>query len=86
MSGETSLSFGFDLTNSGIIKELTNTKTSKFQMGVDYGNGDIQTIGRFELLPNKITNYKRKKKGKRYIIYKYELTGYLYFAGRYVNE
>ena len=86
MSGETSLSFDCDLTNSGILKELTNTRTTKFQMGVDYGNGDIQTIGIFELLPNRITNYKRKKKGKRYIIYKYELTKYLYFEGRYTSE
>ena len=37
-------------------------------------------------LSNRITDYRRKKKGKRYIIYKYELTKYLYFEGRYTSE
>lgn len=77
MNGRTSFAFDFE-TNSGILKELTNTRTTTFQMGVDYGNGDIQTIGTFEILPNKITDYKRKKKGKRFILYKKE-KGNFYF-------
>lgn len=36
-------------------------------------------------LSNRITDYKRKKKGKRFILYK-KGKGNFYFVWRYVNE
>ena len=32
-------------------------------------------------MPYKIWNVKRKKKGKRYVIYKYDFKGHFYFIG-----
>ena len=34
-----------------------------------------------ETIPMKLINIKRKKKGKRYVIYKYDFKGQFYFIG-----
>ena len=78
--GETTFSFDSEV-NADVLKELFNYKKKKnyFTLGVDYGNGDIQSIGEFGLLPAKVIKFRRKKKGKRYIISKYELDNNLCF-------
>jgi len=78
--GETTFSFDSEV-NADVLKELFNYEEQKnyFTLGVDYGDGDIQSIGTFGLQPTKVINFKRKKKGKRYIISKYELDNHLCF-------
>lgn len=78
--GEATFSFDSEV-NYDILKKLFDIEEQKdyFTLGVDYGNGDIQNIGTFELLPAKVIKFKRKKKGKRYVISKYELDNNLCF-------
>ena len=66
----------FDATiNSDVLKQLIETEPQEtyYSLGVDYGNGDIQSVGLFKLLPSKIKVFKRTKKGKRFIISSYEI-------------
>lgn len=81
--------FSFDNeVNADVLKELFDYVKQKdyFTLGVDYGNGDIQSIGTFELLPAKVIKFKRKKKGKRFIIYSYELDDRFCFEKKWIRS
>ena len=87
MKGETTFSFDSEI-NTNILKELFDYEKQKnlFTLGIDYGKGGIQSIGTFELLPTKITNFKRKKKAKRYIISNYKTDNNLCFLKQFGSD
>lgn len=71
---KTEKTFSFDSEiNKEVLDLLMPKDLNNFSLGVDYGSGDIQNIGTFKLLPQKILKFKRKKKGKRFIIFDYKL-------------
>lgn len=57
------------------------TKNNFINVGIDYGNGDIQHFANMEII-RKINKIKKKKKGKRYIISKFEYSNEMSFIQR----
>ena len=79
----------FDATiNSDVLKQLIEAEPQETycSLGVDYGNGDIQSVGTFKLLPQKIKAFKRTKKGKRFIISSFKINNVLCFEKIVVRE
>ena len=64
MKEEQTLSFDAEI-NADVLEALIPKELKQFSLGVDYGNGDIQSIGTFELLPVRVTKIKRKKKEQK---------------------
>lgn len=66
---------------SKILESVEPFQNKSFTLGIDYGNGDIQKVGLFKLLPSRVNTFKRKRKGKRFIIYKYNIDDLICFNG-----
>lgn len=79
VSGEITTSVDGDF--SKILENVEPFQNSNFAIGIDYGTGDIQNIGVFQFFPSKVLSYKRKKKGKRYIISKFKIDETFCFRG-----
>lgn len=79
-------SFEFNLESDNLLDSLIHSESdNEFQLGIDYGNGDIQKVGLFKLLPSRVNTFKRKRKGKRFIIYKYNIDNLICFNGGIEN-
>ena len=78
-------SFKIDENSDGFkfLKQMVDedTKNNFINVGIDYGNGDIQHFINMEII-KLINKIKRRKKGKRYIISKIKYSDTLCFIQR----
>lgn len=78
-------SFKIDENSDGFkfLKQMVDedTKNNFINVGIDYGNGDIQHFTNMEII-KLINKIKRRKKGKRYIISKIKYSDILCFIQR----